>query len=100
MSEPVGRQAEFMGKSATVYDIAMPRPIIQIGYTDKHGQVTTRTIMCFEVIDQDEKTYVGGFCVARKDFRHFHMGRIAWMKSGTPPVEVNPFAEAIGWISR
>jgi predicted DNA-binding transcriptional regulator YafY len=51
--------------------------VLEIGYTDNSGEVTRRQIWPLSVVFLDRTLLVLAWCCLRKDFRRFHLHRIA-----------------------
>lgn len=54
--------------------------ILSFGYSDRYGNISTRTIEPHQLILKDNYWYIQGFCFAKNDFRLFKLSRISDLK--------------------
>lgn len=70
-----------------------------IGYTDRVGQPSFRTVTFDEVLDQNGHLYLRGYCHERFDRRHFRLDRISFMHRFDTGEHVEPAREVARWLA-
>jgi predicted DNA-binding transcriptional regulator YafY len=53
---------------------------LSFGYSDRYGNITTRTIDPHQLLLKDNHWYIHGFCRSKNDFRLFKLSRISNLK--------------------
>lgn len=89
--------AEFLGRPATAWRIGERCAVI--GYIDRAGQPSFRTVTFDEVFDQNGFRYLGGYCHERFDRRHFRLDRVTFLHRFDTGEYVEPIEEVARWVS-
>ena len=93
---PRATDAEFLGRPALAWRLGEHRAVI--GYVDRVGQPTLRTVTFDEVLDQNGHLYLGGYCHERFDRRHFRLDRVTFLHRFDTGEHVEPAAEVARWL--
>lgn len=94
---PVATEAEWLGRPATAWRFAERRAVI--GYVDRVGQSSFRTVTFDEVLDQNGHLYLSGYCHERFDRRHFRLNRVTSMHRFDTGEHVEPAVEVSRWLA-
>ncbi len=90
--------ADFLGRPALACRFAERRAVI--GYVDRDGQPSLRAVTFDELFYQNGHRYLGGYCHARFERRHFRLDRIASMQRFATGELVDPAGEVAEWTGR
>lgn len=71
-----------------------------IGYVDRVGQPSFRSVTFDELFEQNERIYLGGYCHERFDRRHFRLDRITFLHRFDTGEHVDPGQEVARWLGR
>ena len=69
-----------------------------IGYVDRAGHPTMRTVTFDEVFDQNGHLYLGGYCHERFARRHFRLDRVTFLHRFDTGEHVEPAREVSRWL--
>lgn len=95
---PSAAAAEFLSRPAIAYRFTERRAVI--GYADRVGQPSLRMVTFDEVLDQNGRLYLSGYCHERFARRHFRLDRITFMHRFGDGEHVEPALEVSRWLGR
>lgn len=82
--------------SAAISEAMKSRSGLEISYHSLYrDEITTRTILPIEIVENDGHRYLSSYCYTASDFRQFRIDRIQSAKSQSVPREIPKISEQI-----